>query len=272
MKTGNENLTHAYNDRLVRLYKEVKNIDVINCRGWALNVAKDMYNLGILKHEDKSPHENTDTQKNDTHIHNHNNTKHTLQNHVNGQCFGVDWLQNYCLYFGCSSDYLLGNIDTFIHTPYDDIPLTLKSINALKKILQGYVEQWGDAALLTSAGIYREPYNTIDMLNFVISNPAFEKLIYAIEDYIHPEYNKPMCFVAAGENVGGIKTKKADYHIPTNQIHKRGTDNYIPLVKDENTPTDYRAVKIDDSFLENVAMLQIQKCIDTIKAEYKGDK
>ena len=85
---------------------------------------------------------------------------------------------------------------------------------------------------------------------------------------MNPVYNKPMCFVAAGEKVGGVTATQADYHIPTNQIHKRGNDNYIPLVRNENNPTDYRAVRVNDSFLESVALLQIQKYIDTIKADY----
>lgn len=170
-----------------------------------------------------------------------------------------------------SCDYILGVSDTLNIGNKEVEEITGLNEQAIENLRTFNANILNDVALALVAseyGIVHTPYNPIDTLNMIINSPECEGLLCAIEDYISPEYNKPMCYVAAGEKVGGVTAKKADYHIPTNQIHKRGTDNYMPLVKDENTPTDYRAVKIDSAFLESVAMLQIQKYIDTIKADY----
>lgn len=179
-----------------------------------------------------------------------------------------------------SCDYILGVSDTLNIGNKEVEEITGLNEQAIENLRTFNANILNDVALALVAseyGIVHTPYNPIDTLNMIINSPDCEGLLCAIEDYINPEYNKPMCYVAAGEKVGGTIAKRADYHIPTNQIHKKprqdnkghiAYDNYIPLVKDENTPTDYRAVKIDSAFLESVAMLQIQKYIDTIKADY----
>lgn len=174
-----------------------------------------------------------------------------------------------------SCDYILGVSDTLNigNKEIEDMTgLNEQAIENLRTFNANLLNNVALALVASEYGIVHIPYNPIDTLNMIINSPECEGLLSAIEDYISPEYNKPMCYVAAGEKVGGVTTKKADYHIPTNQIHKRGSDNFMPLVKDENTPTDYRAVKIDSAFLESVAMLQIQKHIDTIKSDYNQTK
>ena len=168
---------------------------------------------------------------------------------------------------GVSNSLNIGNREIMAYTGLNE-----QAIENLRGLYDNIVEQAALSVVASYYGITRTPYNPLKTLNLILNSPACEGLLYAIEDYINPEYDKPMCFVAAGETVGGIRTQKADYHIPQNQIHKKprhdetGYDNYLPLVKDENTPSDYRAVKIDNSFLESVAMIQIQKHIDTIKS------
>lgn len=186
---------------------------------------------------------------------------------------------------GVSCDYILGMPNAPLNIGNKEIEdmtgLNEQAIENLRMFKDHIIEQVALAVVASEYGITHTPYNPIDTLNMIINSPTCEGLLYAIEDYISPEYNKPMCFLAAGEKVGGVTTKKADYHIPTNQVHKKPRrdpkghtvyDNYLPLVKDENTPTDYRALHINDSFLESVAMLQIQKYIDTIKADHLAEK
>lgn len=185
---------------------------------------------------------------------------------------------------GVSCDYILGLTDSLNigNKEIEDMTgLNEQAIENLRTFNDHIMGQVALAVVASEYGITHTPYNPIDTLNMIINSPTCEGLLYAIEDYISPEYNKPMCFLAAGEKVGGVTTKKADYHIPTNQVHKKPRrdpkghtvyDNYLPLVKDENTPTDYRALLINDSFLESVAMLQIQKYIDTIKADHLAEK
>ncbi len=280
MKTGITNPTKKYNERLVALYR-TKHIDVINERGWALRVAKEMYDTGILEHDDYKPHKNAETDVTDTKIHNHSNTKHLLQGHVNGKNISIDWIKNYCIYFGCSSDYLLGFIDTPTHTQYDDIPLKLETIQALKRIQKNYLEQGYMCFVAAMHQIQKQPYQPLDMLNYLLQSPDFEKMLYSLEDYFKPEYNIPVFYLDANQSPTG----KAGYHVPHNQIHEivkrddKGKvilndnlmpeyDRYLPLAKNASVPTDNRPIPINDSFMENVAMLDIQKAIDNMKKEY----
>lgn len=169
-----------------------------------------------------------------------------------------------------SCDYILGAAPLNIgNKEIEDMTgLTETAIETLRGFKAGLLEQLATAFIMSDYGITYTPYNPVGLLNVLLSSPNINGLLSAIEDYMNPVYNKPMCFVAAGEKIGGVTAKRADYHIPNNQIHKQGNDNYIPLVRNENNPTDYRAVRVNDSFLESVALLQIQKYIDTIKAEY----
>ena len=170
-----------------------------------------------------------------------------------------------------SCDYILGVSDSLNigNTEIEDMTgLTETAIETLRGFKAGLIEQLATAFIMSDYGITYTPYNPVGLLNILLSSPNINGLLSAIEDYMNPVYNKPMCYVAAGEKIGGVTAKKADYHIPQNQIYKRGNDNYIPLVRNEDNPTDYRAVRVNDSFLESVALLQIQKYIDTIKADY----
>ncbi len=174
-----------------------------------------------------------------------------------------------------SCDYILGVSDSLNigNSEIEDMTgLTETAIETLRGLKSDLISQLTTALVASDYGITYTPYNPVGLLNILLSSPKINDLLSAIEDYMNPIYNKPLCYVVAGEKIGGVTAKKADYHIPQNQIYKRGTDNYIPLVRDENNPTDYRAVRINESFLESVALLQIQKNIDTIKAEYQGKK
>lgn len=170
-----------------------------------------------------------------------------------------------------SCDYILGVSDSLNigNKEFEDMTgLTETAIETLRGFKAGLLEQLAVALIASDYDITYTPYNPVGLLNILLSSPNINGLLSAIEDYMNPVYNKPMCYVAAGEKIGGVTAKKADYHIPQNQIYKRGNDNYIPLVRNEDNPTDYRAVRVNDSFLESVALLQIQKYIDTIKADY----
>ena len=129
--------------------------------------------------------------------------------------------------------------------------------------------------------LYGVPYNPIGLLNILFSDPNIKGLLSAIEEYMHPVYDTPMYVVTAGENIGGTNAVKMDYHVPTNQVHKKPRrdpkghtvyDNYIALVRDENSRKDYHTVQIDDAFLKTVSMRKIQEYIDAIKKDYLAEK
>lgn len=284
-KNENEPI-NAYSARLLRLY-DIKGIDTKNIH-WAVTVAKDMILHGIIDYDDYSPH-TTDHGKDDTETQVNNKIAKSLRNHTNPDYKGdisTIWIKRYCDYFGCSSDFLFGYIETPLHTTYDDIPLTYEAISAINSIKQRRNSLQKQSDKLSSYGIKYQPYNNIELLNYILSNPAFEYLLCSLEDYIKPEYNKPMFVLGGQESITG----KSGYYIPThnNYVHKRARydkkgvlvtdekgkpvyDNYLPLVKDESTPSEYRSVRIDDTFLETVSMQKIQRYIDTIKKDYLAE-
>ena len=284
MKNGknipNATTHNEYRDRLIRLYKS-KEID-INKHGWSLQVAKDMFNVGILRYEDYTPQ--YDSYGNDITIpHTNDNVAKKLRTHVaynHKNQLNADSIKMYCDYFGCSSDYLLGYIDTPTHTQYDDVPLRFETIQALKRMRENYLEQGADCMTLALYGIVRQPYQPIDLLNFVLCNPNFEYILYKLEHYIKPEYNIPMFYVDSNQ-----APYYKGYHVPHNPIHEKAKvdddgkiilddigrieyERYLPLVKDSAIPTDYRSITINEGFMESVAMLDIQKAISNLKQDY----
>lgn len=269
-------------DRLKYLYT-TKGID-INTRGWALPVAKSFFDMGIFDYDNFAVHHNSNvTPGDDTKIHAHSNVKKALQNHVNGSVNpGIDYIRAYCDFFGCSSDYLLGFIDTPLHTKYDDIPLKFETIQALQEIRKNYLKQGAVSFYSYVNGIPKNPRQTLDTLNFLLSNPNFESILYKLEDYLNPQYSIPMFFMDATQSSDG----KAHYHIPHNPIHEtpkrddKGDivldsnnmpvyDRCLPLVKDVTMPSDYRKIDIDNDFLEGVALREIEKYIGNIKRDYE---
>lgn len=282
MNLGN---TFPVCDRLKSLYK-TKNIDT-DTRGWALDVAKMLFDMSILDYDNFAKHENSNViPMDDTKIHAHNNVKKALQNHVNGSVMpGVDYITVYCKFFGCSSDYLLGFIDTPLHTKYDDIPLKFETIQALQEIQKNYLKQRAVSFYSYVNGIPKNPRQTLDTLNFLLSNPNFESILYKLEDYLNPQYSIPMFFMDATQSSDG----KAHYHIPHNPIHEtpkrddKGDivldsnnmpvyDRCLPLVKDVTMPSDYRKIDIDNDFLEGVALREIEKYIYNLKRDYENKK
>lgn len=287
--SDNEKKIPSSRELLQALYKG-KGIDVQNDRGWPLRVAKEMFDKGYFSHEDYAEHVNSDTLAIDSKIHNIDAVKTILLRHAttNTQIKDPVYIRAYCKYFGCSSDYLFGLIDKPTHIENDGVPLTPETIRALKKLRQTHenTKDFIDAAN-KSVGPYvdRTPYDTLELLNFLIQSPHFERILRKLEDYIKPEYDIPMFFLTANESPDG----KAGYFIPRNQIHQtmkfheNGTpvmdenfmpeyERYLPL---SNSPIitpgvlpDYRSISINESFLESVAMLDIQKAINDIKQDY----
>lgn len=184
-----------------------------------------------------------------------------------------------------STDYLLGVPNAPLHIGNKELSelsgLNENAIENLRTLKESYLNELARALAASEGGIVYTPYNPIELLNHVINSPAFEGLLNAIENYIDTDYCRPVFFMDATQSPDG----KAGYHVPHNPIHeqikkdKKGrvvlNDNlmpaynrYIPLAKENGADSDNRRVPINDSFLESVAMIQIQKAIDTIKSEY----
>ena len=268
-------------DRLKYLYGTI-DIDT-DSKGWSVKVARMLFDNGICEYSYTSDGLNEQTEV-QTQANERGNVGRVLEKHIkvkDASKIDTKYIMIYCSLFGCSSDYLLGFINTPLHTAYDDVPLKHETINALKRIRANYFRQGFATLQLAVHGIERQPYQPVDMLNFVLCNPHFEDMLYTLEDYIKPDYCIPMFYMDGKQDATG----KAHYHIPHNPIHEKpvvhkdGTpvlddnnnpvyDRYLPLVKDITCPTDYRPIPIDSAFLEGVAFREIEKHIEGIKSDY----
>jgi transcriptional regulator with XRE-family HTH domain len=169
--------------------------------------------------------------------------------------------------FKVSTDYILGLSDcTSVDNDYINKHLGISddAINGLREVQKRYADQLAEIDVASSYGLDMQPYHTIDILNFILSNPQLVYLLTLFEDYITPEYRIPMCYMSASESPTG----KARYHIPHNAIHEIGGQTYLPLVRDESQPTDFRLMPIDESFMENKALLDMQKTLNALKTDY----
>lgn len=267
---------NEYRALLLPLYKN-KGIDITNCH-WATETAKDMFMLGIIEYSDFTEQKNV-YDKDITQKKAHDNIASSLSDHISEKWTGTIstvWITRYCKYFGCSADYLLGLIGTPLHTPFDDIPLSFKAISSINSIKQrsAYLQKQADK--LAEYGHIYKPHDTMGLLNHIIANPVFEHILCYIEEYIYPEYSKPIIAPNGRHGLVIPSTNNQAYKRPryddkgvlvTDKQGKPVYDNYIPLVSDD-LKKGYHTIQINDSFLESVAMLQIQKAIDTIKSDY----
>lgn len=277
-KKGNDKPKNEYSVRLLQLYSD-KKIDTANNCHWASDTVKDMLLLGILNFEGYAPQLN-DYGKDITITKKINEKAKTLKNHISPDYTGgisTAWIKVYCDYFGCSADYLLGYIKKPLHTPYDDIPLSFDSIQAINRIKQRFVNLNKQSAMLAEYGGIYQPHNTMRLLNFIISNPVFENMLCYIEDYIYPQYNKPVivpndsndCVMPSKNNRAYKRPCYNDKGVLiTDNQGKPVYENLIPFASDDLMLDGYKTVSINDSFMESIAMLEIQKSIDSIKRDY----
>lgn len=130
------NIYLSFSDRLEMLYSQ-KEIDTTE-RGWSQRIAKEMCKSGIINYPDGvSP---TDKKE---HL-----VRKQFRDPIAGQLrdhllhkelpdnFTVKWIKRYCKYFGCSSSFLLGEIDTPTQTHQDIMDATGLSLKAASVLLE----------------------------------------------------------------------------------------------------------------------------------------
>ena len=130
------NIRLSFSERLEMLYS-AKNINTKK-RSWSADVAKEMFKLGIIKYPDGvSPTDEKDhlirKQKRDPiagQLRDHLLHKELPDN------FTVKWIKRYCKYFGCSSAFLLSEIDTPTQTHQDIMDATGLSLKAASMLLE----------------------------------------------------------------------------------------------------------------------------------------
>lgn len=258
-------------ERLKELYK-TKNIDT-NKWGWALDVAKNLFDLGYLDYADYSEHQNNNViPGDDTVIHANNTVKRTLQNHVNGKMPSADYIIIYCKYFGCSSDYLLGLIDTPLHTQYDDIPLdfeTIQNLNAIREQCNKNDTDDITVTVMSDGKLKRTPQQRVNTLNKLLSSEYFLHIVYAFHNFINSTFSKPVHFNPSSNGVPGGWVLNDTPMDRTNYIDDNGniveTERYIYLAKDGNVPSDNIPLIINETFIENVELENIKTYLREIK-------
>lgn len=246
MKKGNE---CPIAERLKKLYDEEKHIDLSE-RGWAVKVASQMYDSKILSHDDYSPHK-SDYLHDDTKAHNiHETAEKALKRHINGGGMTPEWIKHYCDYFECSADYLIGKIDTPLHTC--DIPLQVSTIKALKQIAAH------DEVLEKSNSQNKERLNKksgvmpvlvptrIPFINFIASSKHFINLLSAFIYYLSSDTYT---------------------HLLDDTFHKIG-DSLYPA--DENYTAGGSEIRINKDTNKALAKNLMDIYLEKLASEYKA--
>lgn len=273
---------------LKHLYS-LKNIDT-NKRGWAVPVACEMFDNGILSYNSCTDINSRSKQR--------SSTKKLLQNHLNvssAKDISGQWLTCYCEYFDCSADYLMGYIEksTYADTDiYKETGLDEKSIQTLREIQKTDIientvtvfpsnlcknekemtpeemEEFTRILLDTpEENIKPCPSGHVqlmDLLNFLLScDLDIERLLKAFRNLTNP-YTVPVFY-----------DNKKGWIYPDNEYSKDvsylGHSTYtINLASDEKKPDDNLPIWITKDFLDNIYMKSIENIFHDLCNEYRN--
>lgn len=233
-----ENLN--FGKRLDALYKN-NGIDTAH-RGWALKVAEELFNKDILNYEDYVEKKNVydaDITESKTKC----NVAALLRRHLkysNRSIPDTNWIFNYCEYFDCSADYLLG----FQEEPRAEIAsasvvtgLDYKSIEMLKKIAD------------SNNPFYALNRMNLDMLDKILSS-YYDTLMESKSDQktYHTIFRYMWDYIHSADYIVNLET---------------GKESYIPIQHKEDA--DFSQIIHVNSLVPDYMSREIIKYLDNLK-------
>lgn len=190
----------------------------------------------------------------------------------------MDFIKEYCMFFECEADFLLG---------YIDFPT---------KENQGIYETTGlnntSIATLSSLFNYQKnmeeeyqpmEYNPIETLNILLSDEILaEQLLKGIQDLLNSDYKIP-AYHTVGSTIENVNEKYDKCLVPEYVVPKgdgniikgfgKFNDMYLlTLVKDKEKTWENKQIALDDDFFEAVALRTIEKYLRKIRDNYSERK
>lgn len=178
----------------------------------------------------------------------------------------IDKLMALSELYGVSIDYLVGKTD---YTSVDNemisnvTGLSDDSIENIKAIrLRGAQDDYMNCVvtdMFTGGMIRKTPrFIVTNTLNKLLSSPYFESILYAVDDFINTHYNIPVHYEKAQPHI------KPGWYENNQQIYN-GSDMCMSFACDKSNLSDTRDMVVSDTFLESVALKDIEKALYEIK-------
>ncbi len=189
-------------------------------------------------------------------------TQRRIAQHINGKKASIAWIKNYCKFFGCSADYMLGLIDSPTKELTDIHNRTGLSDHAIKGLL----------ALKDSDNISVENFNPNHQLTPILNQLlamdnglVFEHVMTCIREYLLSGYTIPFTHTKKGKPI--IPDSEYDYSY--NPITK-SKQYYLSLLRNENDFNDCVSYQITKENIQTTAMKKLEKCLSRIEEDFKN--
>ncbi|MDE7177058.1 MAG: hypothetical protein K2O59_04520 [Lachnospiraceae bacterium] len=232
--------------------------------------------LGYSKKPKSNTEEYGECRKKERTIKNHLNLN-SLDNLNSSESLSTIYLIEYCNFFHCSADYLLGFIDFPTQenqSIYDITGLNNTAINTLSS--------WFEYERNMKKDYQEQIYFPIETLNTLLSDDNMEWLLRGIQDLLKSNYKIPAYHNGEYETVN-INKKYSNcltpkYIVPDSDHdvikgHGEFSDLYLlTLVQDKEKTWDHTQIVLDDDFFEAVAMKTIEKYLREIRNNYLEEK
>lgn len=173
-----------------------------------------------------------------------------LDNLNSSESLSTIYLIEYCNFFHCSADYLLGFIDfpTKENQNIHDITgLNDISIEMLK-------------FLSTNNGVTQSGHNEMEVLNIFLSDMDFVlKFLGGLQDFINARYKIPIYHTGKHEVINGCFQPQCV--VPDNEYDTIGNIPLLTLAKTKENPQDNYSIPLTDTFFESIALKTIEESI-----------
>ena len=174
-------------------------------------------------------------------------------------CKFADFYQVSVDYILCRSDFKsIGNEELNNLTGLSDD--SIENIKAIR--LRGAQDDYMNCVvtdMFTGGMIRKTPrFIVTNTLNKLLSSPYFESILYAVDDFINTHYNIPVHYEKTTPH------NKPGWYENNQQIYN-GSDMCMSFACDKSNLSDTRDMVVSDTFLESVALKDIEKALYEIK-------
>ena len=213
----------------------------------------------------------------------------TLDNQSSSESLSSLYLIEYCNYFHCEADFLLGYIDfptRKTQSVYEVTGLNEKTIHALEMI---QLEDKNENTItiipknatekqIEQIIINPSPENLkyvpsgrpllMDLLNFMFENGNMESLVKHFRNYINVKYKIPVYY----------DNDKHTFVYPDNDWAKTpghfGTKDiyWLNFASSEDKPNDCSSIPLTDSFFDTVILKDIEKVFNNMRTDYEKER
>ncbi len=189
----------------------------------------------------------------------------------------MEFIKEYCDFFQCEADFLLGYID--FPTKENQ---SIHEITGLNDSAIETLSSWYEYQKNMKRDYQEQIYFPIETLNILLSDSDMEWLLRGIQDLLKSNYKIPAYhngeWEVANINEKYNKCLTPKYIVPDSDYdvikgHNGFNDLYLlTLVQDKTKTWDNTQIVLDDDFFEAVAIKTIEKYLRAIRNNYLNER